>query len=111
MLTGPTRLSYYDALLGVLREAGFSIVGAYRANLILDSYVYGFTLQEVSWAAPTKDESELAAAFVDRTLGDAYPNLVDVAALVAQRGVDIQADFEVGLDAILDSLEQIRGAG
>jgi len=111
VLTGPTRLSYYDALLGVLRAAGFSVLGAYRANLILDSYVYGFTLQEASWAAPTKDESELAAAFMDRTVGDTYPNLVDIAARVAEGGVDIKADFGVGLDAILDSLERIRAAG
>ena len=91
--------------------AGCSVLGAYRANLILDSYVYGFTLQEASWAAPTKDESEAAAAFIDRTMGDAYPHLVDIAAHVAEGGVDLKTDFELGLDAILESLERIRAAG
>jgi len=87
------------------------VLGSYRANLMLDSYVYGFTLQEVSWEKPTKDESELAASFIDRTQEVVYPNLVAVAVLSAEGGIDIPADFEVGLDAILDSLERIREAG
>ena len=108
------RLRYYDSLLAVLREAGFSLLWAYRANLMLDSYVYGFTLQEVSWVAwpPESDEREweLAAAFVDRTDEAEFPNLVGIARLSAEGQIDIRADFEVGLDAILDSLERIREA-
>jgi len=110
VMTGPVRLRYYDALLGVLRGAGFSAMGAYRANLVLDSYVYGFTLQEVAWPAPADDPSEMAAGFLDRTTRDSFPNLVDVAELAAEGQIDIGADFEVGLDAVLESLELIRDA-
>lgn len=44
---GPARLRLHDATLGVLRNADFSIALAYHAHLALDSYVYGFVLQEV----------------------------------------------------------------
>jgi hypothetical protein len=111
VLGGPARLGYYDALLGVLRHAGFSEMGAFRANLVLDSYVYGFTLQEVSWPASPDGPSELAATFVGQTPRDRYPNLVDVAMLAAEGRIDIGSDFEIGLDAVLDSLGRIRDAG
>jgi AcrR family transcriptional regulator len=108
VMTGPVRLRYYDALLGVLRGAGFSALGAYRANLVLDSYVYGFTLQEVAWPAATGDTSEMAAGFLDRTARAAFPNLVEVAELGAGGQIEIGTDFEVGLDAVLESLDLVR---
>jgi hypothetical protein len=111
VLGGPARLGYYDALLGVLRDAGFSAMGAFRANLVLDSYVFGFTLQEVSWPASPDGPSELAASFVAGNMHAQYPNLVAVATLAADGRIDIGSDFEIGLDAILDSLERIRDAG
>jgi AcrR family transcriptional regulator len=106
--SGPERLRYYDALLGLLRGAGFSELGAYRANLVLDSYLYGFTLQQVNWPTADSDLSEMAAAFLDRTIREQYPNMVAIGELAASGAVDVGADFEVGLDAILDSLERIR---
>ena len=107
---GPVRLGYYDTLLGTLRAAGFSDTAAYRANLYLDSYLYGFTLQEVNWPTPASDPSEMAEAFVERTGADEYPNLTAVARLAAEDGIDLAADFEVGLDAVLDALETLRSA-
>ena len=112
--TGPVRLRYYDSLLGVLRDAGFDEIGAYRANLTIDSYVYGFTLQEVAWVSwPPESgglESEAAAAFVDRTAEMEFPHLVGIARLSAAGRIDIRADFEFGLDIVLDSLERVRAA-
>jgi AcrR family transcriptional regulator len=43
---GPASLRHHDAVLGCLREAGFSIAGAVHAFSALDSYVHGFALQE-----------------------------------------------------------------
>ncbi len=45
---------------------------------------------------------------VDRTDEAEFPNLVGIARLSTAGQIDIRKDFEVGLDAILDSLEQIR---
>ena len=45
---GPATLRHHDAVLGILRNAGFSIELAAHAFSVLDSYVYGFALQESS---------------------------------------------------------------
>lgn len=108
---GPQRLTYYDDLLGTLRAGGFSVLGAYRANLLLDSYLYGFTLQEVNWPTADSEPGEMAEAFVERTPAEAFPNLVAVADLAASGRIDLGADFEIGLDAVLDALERVRDAG
>jgi AcrR family transcriptional regulator len=110
--SGPRRLAYYDALMGFLREAGFSRMGVYRANLMLDSYIYGFVLQEASWPTaswPTTDgQSELAAAYFEQTRREDFPNIVAVAELAMRGEIDLAADFEVGLDVMLDGLERLR---
>ena len=108
MQSGPQRMAYLEALVGTLRRGGFSVRSAYHANLTLDSYVYGFTLQEVSW--PIKGEAVPASAadFVARAEMAAYPHVVEIAALVAEEGFDPHGEFELGLDLILDGLERLR---
>src|SRR5262245_22421388 len=41
---GPARLGYMDALLGRLREAGFSAETTYTAYHVLDGHIFGFSL-------------------------------------------------------------------
>lgn len=108
MQTGPRRMAYLEAVVGTFRRGGFSVRSAYHANLTLDSYVYGFTLQEVSWPVAGDDAPALAAEFVARTDDAAYPHLVEIAALVAEAGFDRRGEFELGLDLILDGLERLR---
>lgn len=45
---GPETLRHHDAVIGSLRAGGFSIAGTVHAFSVLDSYVYGFVLQELS---------------------------------------------------------------
>ena len=45
---GPANLRHREAVTACLRRAGFSVVMATHANWLLDSYVYGFALQETS---------------------------------------------------------------
>ena len=45
---GPNQLRYVDSILGSLRSAGFSIDDAAHAFSLLDSYVYGHVVQEMS---------------------------------------------------------------
>ena len=45
---GPATLRHHDAVIGCLREAGFSIAMAAHAFSALDSYIYGFALQQAS---------------------------------------------------------------
>ena len=107
---GPARLDYLETLIARLREGGFSVLDAYRANLMLDSYIYGFVLQEVSWPFDHEETPDTAAAFVERTPVVEYPRLIEIASLVTEQNMDRTADFEFGLDLILDGLERSQHA-
>lgn len=56
---GPARPRLHDGVLRALREAGFSVELAYSAFLTLDSYIYGFTFQELSWPFEPEERPEL----------------------------------------------------
>ena len=45
---GPATLRHHDAVIGTLRGAGFSVEMTAHAYALLDSYIYGFALQEAS---------------------------------------------------------------
>jgi hypothetical protein len=109
---GPATLRHHDAVLGILRNAGFSIELAAHAYSLLDSYIYGFALQETS--LPFQSSEELAAV-AETMLGDLrageYPYLTEMAVEHAlQPGYDYGNEYEFGLDLILDGLEQARAA-
>jgi AcrR family transcriptional regulator len=106
--TGPARLRYLEALIGVLSAAGFTMPGVLRAIMTLDSYTYGFVLQELAWPVDVEDAPEAAASFARGLPASEYPNVLAMAEMVttAPRGVPV--DFEFGLDLILDGLERLR---
>jgi AcrR family transcriptional regulator len=56
MKPGPANLRHHDAVVGCLREAGFSIEMAIHAYSALDSYIYGFALQERTLPFDTPEE-------------------------------------------------------
>ena len=59
---GPATLRHHDAVIGCLRGAGFSIDLTAHAFSALDSYIYGFALQEASLPFDTAEQTaELAA--------------------------------------------------
>jgi AcrR family transcriptional regulator len=107
--SGPARLRYLDWVLGTLRRAGFTLEMAARAFSILDSYIYGFGRQQLNASAgPDITPEELAEAFLSALPADEYPNLRAMAAEHAtDSGHDESADFEFGLDLILDGLERL----
>ena len=45
---GPATLRHHDATLATLRAAGFSVAMTAHAYALLDSYIYGFALQEAA---------------------------------------------------------------
>jgi hypothetical protein len=69
----------YDAVLRVLRTAGFTVEMAAHAFSLLDSFIYGFALDE-------------------------YPYLTEMVEHALQPGYAIAAEYEVGLDLILDGI-------
>ena len=56
---GPATLRHHDAMIGTLRGAGFSIEMTAHAYALIDSYVYGFALQEA--ALPFEGSDTVAA--------------------------------------------------
>ncbi len=118
---GLASLRLHDAVLGCLREAGFSIELAIQAYSVQDAYIYGFALQEKTVPFETAAESaavaeeqyreygELAGERQLGDLADEFPYLAEVVAgHVATHGYDFGEAFEFGLDLILDALERRR---
>jgi AcrR family transcriptional regulator len=103
---GPATLRHHDATIGTLRGAGFSVQMAAHAYALLDSYIYGFALQEAS--LPFKGPDAVAEAvepIAQQMPSDTYPHLAEMAAeLILQPGYDFGSEFEFGLGVILDGL-------
>jgi AcrR family transcriptional regulator len=110
---GPARLRYFEWMIATLRRGGFTIDLAHRALLTLDSHVYGFLIQELSWSIESGDEMSARSEEIERDYpADRYPYMIEMAADRAEkRSVGDQSDFEFGLDLILDGLERIKGGG
>lgn len=58
-MPGPASFRVHNAVLGYLREAGFSIEMTIQAYSLLDAYIYGFALQEKT--VPFENPEEAAA--------------------------------------------------
>ncbi len=118
---GPASLRVHDTVLGILREAGFSIEMTIHALSVQDAYIYGFALQEKS--VPFEGPEEVAAVAREQVrefaeladsrdfgpLAEEFPYLAEVVGgHVASGAFDFGDEFEYGLDLILDALEQRR---
>ena len=106
---GPETLGHHDAVLGCLRRGGLSLEMTAHAYALLDSYVYGFALQEANLPATGGAEmADLAGGIVEPLPADTYPHLTEfTTGHVLQPGYDFRAEFEFGLDLILDALERM----
>jgi AcrR family transcriptional regulator len=103
---GPATLRHHDAVLGCLRRAGFSIELAAHAYALLDSYIYGFALQEASLPFGSGEEAAQVAHQISAQFASGqYPYLTEMAtAHVLRPGYDFGDEFVIGLDLILDGL-------
>jgi AcrR family transcriptional regulator len=108
---GPATLRHHDAVLGCLRNAGFAVQLAAHALSVLDSYIYGFALQERSLPfAPSLHAAELAQEAVARPPVHEYPHLAELTTEhLLQPGYDYGDEFAFGLDLILEGLERASG--
>lgn len=108
----PAILRYYDELLGLMRDGGFSYDQAHHALHALGSRAIGFS-QELF--TPTSG----AAGDVDQATMDMmaaqFPHLAGMLADIVHDDpastlgwCDDQEEFEFGLDLILDGLERVR---
>jgi AcrR family transcriptional regulator len=107
---GPANLRHHDSVIGCLRGAGFSIKQAIHAFSLLDSYVSGFALQELTMPFDTSEElAEAAESILAQFPAAEYPHLAEtITEHVTKSGYDYADEFEVGLDLILDGIERLR---
>ena len=103
---GPATLRHHDAVIGALRAGGFSVELTAHAYALLDSYIYGFALQEAS--LPFKGPETVpgvAEPMMRQFPPGEYPHLVEMATeFVLQPGYDFGNEFDFGLNMILDAL-------
>jgi AcrR family transcriptional regulator len=107
---GPANLRHHDSVIRTLREAGFSIKHAIHAFSLLDSYISGFALQELTLPFDSSEElAEAAETILAQFPADEYPHLAEtITEHVTKPGYDYADEFKVGLDLILDALERLR---
>ena len=107
---GPATLRHHDAVLGILRAAGFTVPMAAHAVSIIDSYIGGFVLQEANLPLRTPEEvEEVAGGILEHLPADQLPHLTEMITEHALRpGYDHGTEFDYGLDLILDGLDARR---
>ena len=115
---GAQSFRHHNATMACLRErAGLPFATAVHAYSLMDSYVYGFALQETT--LPFRDpegavkEGARRQRVAERTMtpeafAEAYPFLVDIAKRLAEAPYDYDAEFAFGLELILDGIERLR---
>jgi AcrR family transcriptional regulator len=110
MKPGPVNLRHHDSVIGCLREAGFSIEMAIHAYSALDSYLYGFALQEQALPFETpKEVGDVAEVMLSQFPTSEYPYLKEIIVeLINRPGWEYANEFEFGLDLILDGIERLR---
>ena len=108
----PSRSRYPEAVIGSLREAGFSVEMAVHAFFTLDSYIYGFAVQAQNLPSGTPEEiAGMAEGILGGLPAQEYPYLREVIEdYVMKTGYHYEDEFAFGLELILDGLERVRGA-
>jgi AcrR family transcriptional regulator len=106
---GAAALQYFNAVIGILREGGFSIAQTHHALHILGSRVLGFTQDLFDDSGDLEPE---AAASLATALGESHPYAVEMALAVTHGGAlgpcDDDAEFEFALEFILDGLARLQ---
>lgn len=100
----PATLGHAEAVLATLLAGGCPPGVAARAHVLLDSYVYGFVLQELTMPStdPHSETGDELGAGLD---AGRYPSLRAVmSAVVADDDYAFADTFRPGLDVVLDGI-------
>ncbi len=92
---------YIDGVVACLRQAGFSPELIHHAMHLLDSRMFGFTL-ELFYEGEVAPE--VAAIAQGHAFAEEYPNIAEV---IGEMSHDDEVEFAFGLDLILDGLERL----
>lgn len=110
---GPATLKHHDAVIGTLREAGFSVEMTAHAFALIDAYVYGFALSEATLPINGPEAvTEVAEQMMDQSSPKDYPYLVEFSVEhVMKPGYNYGREFEFGLDLLLDGVARLHNHG
>lgn len=104
---GPAMLRYVDKTLECLLTGGFSLEQADHVWNVLDSYVYGFTMQELSFPFEPSEYGKAAGKFVHLIPEGEYPSFYRLTTAVISGTYDGVHDLQFGLQVLLDGLEKL----
>ena len=106
---GPANLRHHDTVIATQQAGGFSAELTAHAYALVDSYVYGFALQEAALPFHGPDSvGDVAESIMKRMAEGEYPHLVHMATSYYLRpGYDFGDEFGFGLDLILDGIERL----
>jgi AcrR family transcriptional regulator len=103
---GEATLRHHNAIIGCLREAGFSVEMTAHAYALIDSYVFGFALSEAALPINGPETvTEVAESMMEYFTPEMYPHLFEFSMEhILKPGYDFGLEFEFGLNLILDGL-------
>lgn len=106
------RLEYIENIFSIFTSNGFSITKAYRTSLIIDSYVYGFNVQESNWRFDSLPSENVFDREGDNlNLIAAYPNFFNFMKIFFDKKQKKQLkkmlddDFRFGIEQIIQGIE------
>lgn len=105
---GPAKLRYVDATIGCLARAGFSLAMVDHAWNALDSFIYGFTLQQLNFPFKAEDYSSIAASYLPSLSAKQYPWMRALTYQVATGAHNGLHSLDFGLELLLEGLERLR---
>jgi len=110
----PVAMRYFDALLGIVREGGFSYDLAHHGMHALGSRSLGFTQELFEPENPDETDAEEANAMMEQ-MADQLPYMVGMMMEISHDDPDStigwcddDTEFNFALDLILDGLERLR---
>ena len=94
-----------DATAGCLLTNGFSHQQADWAKNTLDSFVYGFVMQEINFPVDEASYQEAASHYLPMIDADAFPHMHSGAVAVASGIYDGVIPFTFGLELIISGID------
>jgi AcrR family transcriptional regulator len=107
---GPANLRHHNAVVECFRLNGFSVAAAAHAYSLLDSYTYGYMVQELNLPFNTSEEAgPVADSIMAEVAAGEFPYLIEMAVeYVLKPGYDYKEEFEIGLRLVLEGIEKLR---
>jgi hypothetical protein len=108
--SGQARLRHADWMLRMLRSGDVSEDLTYHAYHILESYILGSTLQELSFPYRGEELTGIVEDFLAEFPVDEFPDMATHVRQHLEPRRAVKSGFEFAIDLLLDGLERARDA-